>query len=167
MRKRLRQAHEQAVAHRLRDQSLALVGILLPLLSLSLLQAFAVTEAVRVQYDQALVELLLWLKSQGVSRIQTVAGLDVALVSYFDSLAEHLTPFAVGEKCIAALAHRLPCLRGSSADKFPGATRPLKGWRRLYPSRTRPPLPFAAAVLLAALMVARGLPSMAVAILRF
>ena len=65
MRKRLRQAHEQAVAHRLRDQSLALAGILLPLLSLSLLQAFAVTEAVRVQYDQALVELLLWLKSQG------------------------------------------------------------------------------------------------------
>ena len=158
-------AHEQEQARRLRDMTLALVGIVLPLSSLSRLQTFAVTESVGVQYDQALMEFLLWLRSEMILVIRTVKGVDAALVHYFDHLAESYTPYAVGEKCIAALAHRMPTLAGSNSEKFPAAMRAMKGWRRLFPSRTRPPLPFAAALVMAAILVARGLSTMGLALL--
>ena len=163
--KRLRCAHREAVNAAERAQTMALYHVVCPLLSLSVLQASAVTPVVAAHYDQSLTELILWLSELRVTAIRTMEGLDVALVRYFDRQCAMLTPFSVGEKLLAALGHRTPHLAGSLSVKFPGASRSMRGWRRLHLARTRPPLPWLAVLVIASSVVAQGLRTMALAVL--
>ena len=74
-----------------------LCGVLLPLVALTVLQANAVGPAASAQFDQALLEFLLWLRSRGVWRVQTIAGVDLCLARFFDELSMSMAPYAVGE----------------------------------------------------------------------
>ena len=144
---------------------MALANILMPVIVLSSLQVNAVAPAAQMTYDMAIMEFVLWLRDQQVCIVRSVRGLDAAVVSYFDMLSSMLTPFSAGEKLLAGLSHRTPNHAGSLSSKFPGASRSLKGWRRLFPARTRPPLPFFGVLLIAAQLIQQGVPQMALAAL--
>ena len=144
---------------------MSLSSVLIPLITLSVLQANAIGPAASVQYDQALLEFLLWLHSQGVWRVRSLPGVDLCLVRYFDELSLSMAPYAVGEKTLAACGHRTPYEPGPLSTKFPGASRALKGWKRVYPCRTRAPLPFLAMLLAVASMLLRGQRQMALGVL--
>ena len=66
---------------------MSLSSVLIPLATLTVLQANAIGPAASVQYDQALLEFLLWLHSQGVWRVRSLPGVDLCLVRYFDELS--------------------------------------------------------------------------------
>ena len=139
----------------LRARAMALSRVLLPVISLSVLQANAVTQAVSMQYGQALMEFLFWLRNQEVV-VVSLKALDLALVRHFDELCMLLTPYSPGDKVPASLGHRTPHHAGSLSQTFPGASRSMRGWRRILPTRTRPPLPFLGMLLIAAQLPASG-----------
>ena len=63
--------------------------VLIPLVTLTVLQANAVGPAASAQYGQALLGFLSWLRSRGVWRVQTMAGVDLCLARFFDELDEY------------------------------------------------------------------------------
>ena len=79
-----------------------------------------------------------------------MAGVDLCLARFFDKLSMGMAPYAVGEKAMAACGHCTPSIPGPLSTKFPSASRSIKGWKTLYPCRTRAPLPFMAMLLAAA-----------------
>ena len=139
---------------------------ILPLLThLSLLQSSAVTAASESYYDWHVLEFLTFLIQLMVAPITHLSKLDCVLVSYFDLMFSEGASAPYGEKLLAGLAHRMPGTPGTLSILFPGASRSLRGWRRLRPPSTRPPLPFNAALILAAALTSFHGAAMGLAIL--
>ena len=122
---------------------MAALLFILPLLTpLTFLHQVAVTPKVGEYYDDHVMEFMRWLQRSHSAPIANVQDLDVKLESYFTEMYDEDAAPSFGEKTLAGLAHRLPRVPGSLSSMFPSASRCLKGWRRMMPPRTRPPLPF-------------------------
>ena len=126
-----------------------LSDVWIPLVTLTVLQATAVGPAASAQYDKALLNFLMWLRSRGVWRVQTMAGVGLCLARFFDELSMSMAPYAIGEKTMAACGHRTPSIPGPPNTKCPSASRPIKGWKKLHPCRTRGRRQMALGVMLA------------------
>ena len=88
------------------------------------------------------------------------AGMDVALVSYLNSLYFEGRAPNEGSVLLAALAHYTPALYKRTAQALPRATRCVAGWRRRVPTRMRLPLPRRVAFAIAGTLAAWGFPRM-------
>lgn len=162
---RFRQAHQRAIDSARREACMRASEILLPLSTLTMLLANAIGPAATAAYEQALLECLSWLRLQGVSRVETLAGVDLCMAKFLDEPWMHMAPYAVGEKTMAACGHLTPATPGSLAVRFPGAARALKVWKRFCQARTRATIPFLALILIVAQLLLRHRKEMALAVM--
>ncbi|CAK0810182.1 unnamed protein product, partial [Prorocentrum cordatum] len=88
------------------------------------------------------------------------AEMDVALVTYLNSMYFEGRAPNEGSVLLASLAHYAPALYKRTAQALPRATRCLAGWRRRVPARMRLPLPRRAAFAIAGALAAWGQPRM-------
>ncbi|CAK0824461.1 unnamed protein product [Prorocentrum cordatum] len=88
------------------------------------------------------------------------AEMDVALVTYLNSMYFEGRAPNEGSALLASLAHYTPALYKRTAQALPRATRCLAGWRRRVPTRMRLPLPRRAAFAIAGTLAAWGHPRM-------
>ena len=160
------QAHKQHVKSLDRRRTMASLLWYLPALaSLTLLQSSAITQPCEENYDWHVMEFLRWMERMNQPPQEDNEQLDQTLSKFFVDMYQEDAMPSYGEKVLAGLGHRLPYQVGTLSSKFPGASRSLKGWRRLKPARTRPPLPFDALLLIAAALAAFHKVSMGIAVL--
>ena len=159
-------AHMQAQASRDRFNSYGMLLWYLPILTmLTVLQSSAATDSTERLYDWHVMEFLHWMEQQRKHPINDLMMLDNHLELFFDAVMLEGGQAPFGEKVLAGLAHRMPRVSGTLGSKFPGAWRSLRGWRRLCPAGTRPPLPFEAMLLIAAHLATTHRISMGIAVL--
>ena len=158
-------AHKQATAATARMTTMGSLLWYLPMLGcLTMLQSVAVTPASAINYDWHVMELLRYMDRTNLSPAPTLTSMDRTVAQFFDHMIEEDAQPAFGEKLLAGLSHRLPWIPGTVHDKFPGSSRSLKGWRRLKPPSTRPPLPFEAMLLIAVSVCVHHKMAMGIAI---
>ena len=149
---RRRQKAALRLLARQRDREAAMATLLwfLPLLkTLTFLQKSAIGPETSVGYDWHVMEFLRWLQRAVRAPTTTLLELDRHLTAFFEQMYEEDANPAYGEKLLAGLNHRLPHVQGPLACIFPSASRSLRGWRKLMPARSKPPLPFDAMILVA------------------
>ena len=89
---------------------------------------------------------------------------DQALVAYFNDCFQNGKNSPIGEQTTAALAFFVPDFRVLT-ETVPRSLRCLKGWRRLRPTRSKRPWPWALWAGIAVLVMEMSEPTLAVAIL--
>ena len=119
-----------------------------------------VKPATAASYRKAVAEFVEWLDDVDASPSSSFE-LDMAMSSWFQEL--YLDNDGKGRskasKALFGVILRLPHLR----DKFPGARQALRGWEKLVPSQSYPPMPWGVALVVAARLWARLGPSFGVA----
>ena len=103
----------------------------------------AVTPATCDDYYKRLLRFMMWLRDVALDP-ETDEEIDEALADFFDM------QYAAGEsspeasKLLAAIGHYWPRFSRHGAGSLPRAARAAKGFQRMAPSRSRPPLPWLA-----------------------
>ena len=134
--------------------------------SLSRLQIASVSASTARQYVFHLSLFLTWWRSVSPSPpLKTRTQIDRALTLCFDDLFNDGHNSSTGNKICAALLHLVPHHGGRIHLAFPGATRSIRGWERLRPSRSREPMPILMLHALTCTLLAWGHVSAALALL--
>lgn len=131
----------------------------------SLLEQEAVTPAVGHDYQKRYTEFTEFAKRQRLP-LRGAKKLDEALVSFLNNAFELGYDLSEATKFFAAVLDAHP---GSGhKDTLPRSRRCLKGWHRLDPGKTRPPLPWAlVALIVIDMLQARALQVAALVLLMF
>ena len=131
---------------------------------LSRLAARRVRPATELSYLRALTMLLGWLRLKALPE-WTALLWDDALVDYAEWTFDRGMGREAFSRTLCAVAWGEPALGGPVRRLFPSAHASLAGWRRLQPGHSRPPLPRALALALAAVLAAQGKPDSGLCIL--
>ncbi len=124
------------------------------------LESAAVARGSAEQYRMA-AQLLIDHCSELGLNWSTANELDAVMVDLFNRLYSEGFGEGVGRKVFSAIGHLLPHVSRLGTWKLPRVHRALQGWRKLRPPQQRLPMPRFAALAIAALMVQKGYPSMA------
>ena len=106
------------------------------------LERNAVSKAARKNYERMMQRLEMYCRAHRLP-LGSDEECDAALVHWFNHLYFHGEQPAVGEKALAGLMDRHPRFGRLGSSRLPRSWRALRGWRRLTPSRSRKPLPWA------------------------
>jgi hypothetical protein len=131
-------------ARRQREAAMTCVMAAFPWMSLgkSPLQLHAIAPVTCTAYASHVMEFYHWCNS--THRKVTFSNMDKTLVLFFDAEFNSGVPPSAGGKLVAALLNFWTKIGDHIGSSFPEASRALRGWQRLVPSRTRQPLPFLA-----------------------
>jgi len=129
--------------------------------SVSLLEKESVTRRVQEYYQDELDQFNVWKKDESQEKPSLTDG-DALLTAYFNFLffAGHMAP--KGMKVLAAFMFFHPEYAKAGHLGLPRAWRALKGWKRLCPSQTRVPYPWAFWCGMANQMTSRGFLNMGI-----
>ena len=129
----------------------------------SFLEENAVAPATALDYRRRVEELAKWFDLRGLphaSAAQQDAGItDFLNMKWFEGFE-----IAEGRKYLSAWRDSHSSLGLNVLQTFPRASRALQGWARLDPGKTRAPLPWPVAALLAASMARKGMVDAALAV---
>ena len=109
-------------------------------LGLSRLAAQRVRPPTQIRYAQCLLRLLAFLQLLHLPD-WTPAEWDAALVNYLEAQYDWGRPIGDGLCLPSAVVWARPALGGPVRRLFPATAAALKGWSRVSPGSTRPPLP--------------------------
>ena len=132
-------------------------------LGLSLLERTAVTPRTEECYVKLVGDFVAFCKEFSLSWT-SAAVLDTILVDYLNLMFLEGAGGDLSSRLIAALCHVMPELYKQSRALLPRATRCSVGWRRRDPGQMRLPMPRAAALAVAGLLMFWGKPRMAISV---
>ena len=121
----------------------------------SLLEKAAVSPRVRESYNKRLEEVMTFFDKEKVD-FRLDSQVDAALVKLFNIRYQEGNGSYVGDYMLAALMDKYPDFNKTGSRKIPRAWRSLKGWRKLFPSRSRLAYPLAVWCGISWRMVERG-----------
>jgi integrase len=105
------------------------------------------------RYKQAVDDFWRWCRRQGLRRLRAVEA-DAAVQMYADAVFAALG--GKGRSKVVATLCGLLAARPDLRDKLPGTREALRGWARLRPSKSRPPMGRHLAVAVAVALAAKG-----------
>ena len=105
------------------------------------LQLETLRPATRTLYLAAVDLLLSWMGTACLPR-RAAAYWDGLLPSFMQELYERETPRSIAQRVISALLWLDPQIGRPQAKALPATTATMKGWTRLVPGHSRPPVPW-------------------------
>ena len=129
----------------------------------SFLEENAVAPATAIDYRRRVDELRSWLALRGLPHA-TAPQQDASLTDFLNMKWFEGFEIAEGRKYLSAWRDAHSSLGLNMLQTFPRASRALQGWARLGPGKTRAPLPWPVAALLAVSMARQGQVDAALAV---
>ncbi|CAK0811819.1 unnamed protein product [Prorocentrum cordatum] len=127
------------------------------------LESSSVSTKTYKDYDQRHSDFQEWIAQNRLS-IKLERQPDLVLTDYINHMWSTGHDVSEGSKVLAAYMYFYPDYSKAGRNVLPRARKALRGWRRLEPGRTRPPIPLHLLALLWLEMIHMGSPLMALAL---